>query len=139
MIAFPRWRLVAGGQHMTTLAIAEGLAGRLYAAETAIEAALVETASLMAALPSARAGACLSAVTGQRAFDGVAASVSALTGARAHIVETHNALAAVARRLGLDDLAVGPLDKPQDAPPIGGTRSALDLEIHGEQITTGAS
>jgi hypothetical protein len=96
------------------------LAARLYAAETAIDRALAETANLASALPAARTDACLSAVTGQRAFDGAAASISALAAARSHLVQTHNALAAVARKLGLETLAIGPLDKPNDRPPVGG-------------------
>lgn len=105
---------------MTRQAIGEGLAARLYAAETAIDHALIETATLAAMLPVARADACLSAVTGQRAFDGVAATISALSSARSHMVTTHASLAVLARRLGLDALAIGPLDKPGDRPPIGG-------------------
>jgi len=94
--------------------LGESLASRLYAAEAAIDAALTETAGLAAMLPSARAGAYLSAVTGQKIFTGTAASISALTEARSHLVDTHNSLAALARKLGLDTLAVGPLDKPDD-------------------------
>lgn len=104
---------------MTKQAIGETLAGRLFSAEAAIDAALTETASLAAMLPAARAGAYLSAVTGQRAFDGAAASISALAEARSHLVATHNTLAALARKLGLDALAVGPMDKPDDTPPVG--------------------
>lgn len=105
---------------MTRLAVGEALAARLYAAEAAIDLALTETATLAAALPAARADAWLSAVTGQRAFSGTAATISALADARSHIVDTHNTLTALARRLGLDTLAVGPLDKPGDREPIGG-------------------
>ncbi|HRJ63244.1 hypothetical protein [Brevundimonas sp. UBA2416] len=105
---------------MTRLAVGEALAVRLYAAESAIDQALIETATLAAALPAARADAWLSAVAGQRAFAGTAATISALSDARAHIVETHNTLTALARKLGLETLAVGPLDKPGDGPPIGG-------------------
>jgi hypothetical protein len=105
---------------MSRHAVGEAIAARLYAAEAAIDQALSETAFLAAALPSARAEAYLSAVTGQRVFDGAAASISALAEARAHLVQTHTALAALARKLGLDTLAVGPLDKPGDPPPIGG-------------------
>ncbi|HWQ87741.1 hypothetical protein [Brevundimonas sp.] len=105
---------------MTRQSIGETLAVRLYAAETAIDLALAETATLAAMLPSARADAYLSAVTGQRAFDGAAGAVSALSAARSHMVQTHTALAALARKLGLDALAVGPIDKPGDTPPIGG-------------------
>lgn len=105
---------------MSRSEVGEALAARLYAAESAIDAALAATAGLAADLPSARARAMLSAVTGQRAFDGAAGAVSALVQARAHLVQTHGALAALARKLKLDDLAVGPVDKPEDDPPIGG-------------------
>lgn len=105
---------------MSRLSIGEDLADRLFAAESAIDRALIETATLAAALPAARAGAWLSASVGQRAFEGTAATISALAQARSHIVQTHGVLAAIARKLGLDALAVGPLDKPGEGPPIGG-------------------
>lgn len=105
---------------MTRQGIGEALAARLYAAEAAIDQAMAETAALAAALPGARSEAWLSAVTGQRAFTGAAATVSALAEARGHLVQTHNTLAALARKLGLEALAVGPVDKPGDTPPVGG-------------------
>ncbi len=105
---------------MSRHSVGEALAARLYAAEAAIDQALVESATLAAALPAARADAWLSAVTGQRAFEGAAAAIAALSEARAHIVRTHHTLAALARKLGLETLAVGPVDKPGDSPPIGG-------------------
>ena len=100
--------------------IGEALAARLYTAEAAIDRAMAETAALAAALPGARAEAYLSAVTGQRAFSGAAATISALAEARGHLVQTHNTLAALARSLGLEALAVGQVDKPGDTPPVGG-------------------
>lgn len=106
---------------MTRQDIGESLAGRLFAAEAAIDAALAETARLAAMLPAARAQAYLSAVTGQKAFDGAAASISALAEARSHLVQTHNTLSALARKLGLDTLAAGPVDKPDDLPPRDGS------------------
>lgn len=105
---------------MSRETVGEALSIRLHAAEMAIDAALTETAHLAAMLPAARAQAYLSAVTGQKAFDGAAASIGALALARSHLVDTHNTLAALARRLGLDTVAVGPLDKPEDPVPIGG-------------------
>lgn len=104
---------------MTRDTIGQALAARLFAAEAAIDAAMTETATLAAMLPAARAEAYLSAVSGQKAFDGAAASILALAQARSHLVDTHNTLAALARRLGLDTLAVGGLDKPEDKPPVG--------------------
>lgn len=106
---------------MTRQDIGEALASRLYAAEAAIDSALAETATLAAMLPAARAGAWLSAVSGQKAFDGAAASISALAEARSHLIQTHNTLSALARKLGLDTLAVGPVDKPDDTPPRDGS------------------
>ena len=105
---------------MSRLSVGEALAARLFAAEAAVDQALIEAATLTAALPAARADAWLSAVTGQRAVEGAAATISALAQARAHLVQTHNTLAALARKLGLDALAIGPVDKPGDGPPIGG-------------------
>lgn len=105
---------------MSRLSVGEALATRLYAAESAIDQALIASATLAAALPAARADAWLSAVTGQRAFEGTAAAITALAEARAHMVRTHITLTALARRLGMETLAVGPLDKPGDRPPIGG-------------------
>jgi len=105
---------------MSRTAVGEALAARLYAAESAIDQALIESATLAAALPAARSDAWLSAVTGQRAFEGTAAAITALAEARAHIVRTHNTLGALARKLGMEALAVGPVDKPGDGPPIGG-------------------
>jgi len=105
---------------MSRQSVGERLATRLYAAESAIDQALIETATLAAALPTARAEAWVSAVAGQRAFDEAAAAITALARARAHVVRTHATLAALARRLGLETLAIGPLDKPGDRPPAGG-------------------
>ncbi len=104
---------------MSKHTIAAEVAGRLYAAEAAIDAALSATATFAALLPAARADAYLSAVTGQRAFDGAAASIGALASARSHLVDTHNTLAALARRMGLAAVAIGPMDKPHDPEPTG--------------------
>lgn len=112
--------------------VGQRLAIRLQAAETAIDAAIAETAALTAMMPTARTEAYLSAVTGQRAFDGAAASVSALTQARGHLVQTHNTLAALGRRLGLETLAVGPTDKPDQEPPFGVTSPEfVEISSHG--------
>lgn len=119
MIASP-YGVGPWGKTIMRESIGESLAARLYAAEAAIDAALTETASLAAMLPQARSQAYLSAVAGQRVFEGAAASIGALTNARGHLVQTHNTLAALARKLGLETLAAGPVDKPDDDPPHGG-------------------
>lgn len=96
--------------------VGEQLAAQLYAAESAIDAAICETACLTALLPQARAEAYLAATVGQSVFEDTAAAISALTQARGRIVDAHHTLGALARRLGLDTLAVGPADKPEDRP-----------------------
>ncbi len=99
--------------------IGEQLAAQLFAAETAIDVALRETATLAALLPQSRADAYLSATTGQRAFDGAAGAIRSLTDARGQLIDTHRTLAALARSLGLEVLAAGPTDKPEDRPQRG--------------------
>ena len=105
---------------MSRQSIGETISRHLHRSESTLDAALHEMASLAAALPRARAQAGLSAATGQRVFDGTSAAIVALTEARAQLVRTHVSLAALARQLGLNAVAVGPLDKPDDRPPIGG-------------------
>lgn len=102
------------------ITVGQRLATRLDSAESAVDAALAEVAALAALLPAARQEAWLSAVSGQRAFDGAAGAVSALTQARSHLVQTHNTLAALGRKLGVDVQAAGPLDKPDTEPSTGG-------------------
>ncbi len=119
---------------MTRDSIGADVAGRLYAAEAAIDVALAETAALVAMLPAARSGAHLSAVTGQRAFDGVAASIQSLAQARSHIVDTHNTLAALARKMGLDVVAVGPLDKPEESPPRDGSGGITPIDVVNKSL-----
>lgn len=105
---------------MSRKLIGEAVSHRLHRTEAAIDAAMYETARLAALLPRARSRAGLAAVTGQAAFNGSAAALGALTQARAHLVQTHTTLSVLARRLGLAAVAAGPLDKPDDRPPIGG-------------------
>jgi len=97
--------------------IGQRLAERLWSAEQAVDAALGETAALMALLPQARREAALAATVAQPAFRAAADSVAALAKARGDLVEAHRTLAALARRLGLDALAAGPMDKPKDDRP----------------------
>lgn len=101
--------------------IGKNLSRKVHAAEAAVDHALIETAVLVAALPEARMRAGLSATTGQAAFDDLAASLSALTQARARLGGAHRTLSALARRLGLDVVAAGPVDKPDDQPPMDGS------------------
>ena len=101
---------------MSRQQIGESLASQLYRTEAAIDSAVREAATLVASLPTARSEAYLSAITGQRTFDSTASSLAALVQARSNMVDAHNSLSALARKLGLEALAVGPVDKPENPP-----------------------
>ncbi|HEV7351871.1 MAG TPA: hypothetical protein VGN74_01930 [Brevundimonas sp.] len=97
--------------------LGQALAERLWSAEQAVDAALGEAAALIALLPRARREAALAATVAQPAFAAAADSVAALARARGDLVETHRTLAALARRLGVEPVAAGPMDKPKDDRP----------------------
>lgn len=104
---------------MTRQAIGENLAARLYAAETAIDLALIETA--------ARADAYLSAITGRRAFDGAAGAVSALSAARSHVGSRRIAPSPPWRaNWGSTCSPRGPSTSPATRPPFGGSGGGGD-------------
>ena len=106
---------------MSREVIGRDLGLRVQAAEIALDKALMEIAGLAAALPDARLRASVAATTAQPAFDGVAASLLAATEARAHLGGAHRTLSALARKLGLESVAAGPMDKPEDRPPLDGS------------------
>ena len=112
-------------------AVGRGLSRKVHAAEAAVDHALIEIAALTAALPEALMRAGVSGVTGQSAFDDLAASLSALTQARARLGGAHRTLAALARRMGLGALAAGPMDKPDDQPPLDGSGGVRENMVNG--------
>lgn len=110
---------------MTLQAIAETLAAQLAAAEQALDRAIVETAALNALTPRARLDAGVPAALGQAVFDEAAAALAAATEARTRLAKAHAAISAVARTVGVDTVAIGPIDKPDDDPPRNrGTRAS---------------
>ena len=101
-------------------AVAERVAAQLFDAERAVDAALEEVAKLAALLPQARQEAYLAATVGQTVFASTASAVAGLTAVRGDLVQTHGSLAALARRMGLEAVAAGPMDKPKDDRPFHG-------------------
>lgn len=106
--------------------MAKAMAGRQVAvalekAEAALDQAMAEIAGLAALLPGARLRAELSAVTGQRVFEGATETLALAAQARGRLVETHRRLEALNRALG-SPVATGPVDKPEedDGPPRTG-------------------
>lgn len=88
-------------------AIAQNVADRLFAAESAIDIALTRAAELTAAMPQARADARLPAMIGQSALEGAAEAFTALVEARRRMVQTHASLDEARLQIGLREVASG--------------------------------
>lgn len=89
---------------------AENLAEKLFAAEQTLDEAICKMGDLIGYMPIARTTAHLSAVVGQDAISEAAETLSAMVGARAHLVATHNRLADVRDQIGLREVAMGSTD-----------------------------
>ena len=90
------------------------IAGRLLAAEDAIDAALACAAELNGTMVIARGEANLSALVVQDAFEGSAAAFAALVRARSEIVETHKRLSETRNQVGLRTVNIGDLPPKAD-------------------------
>ena len=96
---------------------AEQVAGALFEAEAAIDAAISKAAHLTGVMPSLRKEAGASALIGQDALEHATQAIAALAEARRAIVETHKELSVVQGQIGLGAVKLegDPGDKP---PPI---------------------
>jgi hypothetical protein len=81
--------------------VAEQIAGALFEAEAAIDAALAKTAALTGIMPSLRREAGASALIGQDAVERASQAIMALAEARRAIVETHKELSIAKEQIGL--------------------------------------
>jgi hypothetical protein len=81
--------------------VAEQVAGALFEAEAAIDAALSKTAHLTGVMPLLRRQAGASALIGQDAVERASQAIMALAEARRAIVETHKELSIVQGQIGL--------------------------------------
>jgi hypothetical protein len=80
---------------------AEQIAGALFEAEHAIDAAIAKTAALTGVMPSLRTQAGASALVGQDAVERASQAIMALAEARRAIVETHKELTVAQAQIGL--------------------------------------
>ena len=87
--------------------VAEQIAGALFEAEAAIDAALSKTAQLTGVMPALRSKAGLSALIGQDAVEHASQAIAALAEARRAIVETHKQLSVAQEQVGLGAVMVG--------------------------------
>jgi hypothetical protein len=98
--------------------VAEQIAGALFEAEAAIDAAIAKTAALTGIMPSLRREAGASALIGQDAVERSSQAIMALADARRAIVETHKELSIAQTQIGLGAVVLidpGSGDKP---PPL---------------------
>jgi len=103
-------------------AVAQKVADRLFAVESAIDLALTRAAELNAAMPQARAEARLPAMIGQTALDRAAEAFTSLVEARRRIVATHASLDEARLQIGLKEVASG--DTVPKVPVPGFTEGA---------------
>jgi hypothetical protein len=89
--------------------IAQNVADQLFAAETAIDAAIAATATLTGLMPRVRADAGLSALIGQDALAQASQTCAELVQARGSIVATHRALTVAQHEMGLGAVMFGGL------------------------------
>jgi hypothetical protein len=81
--------------------VAEQVAGALFEAEAAIDAAISKAAHLTGVMPALRRQAGASALIGQDALERASQAIAALAEARRAIVETHKELSIVQGQIGL--------------------------------------
>jgi hypothetical protein len=98
---------------------AEQVAGALFEAEAAIDAALSKTAHLTGVMPSLRKSAGASALIGQDALERATQAIMALAEARRAIVETHKELSIVQGQIGLGAVRMGGDTGEVKPPPSG--------------------
>jgi len=97
--------------------VAEQIAGALFEAEAAIDAALAKTAALTGVMPQLRREAGASALIGQDAVERASQAIMALAEARRAIVETHKELSVAQSQIGLGAVTMN--DPGTDKPPVG--------------------
>lgn len=95
----------------------DAVAPELFAMESAIDDAILQSTRLTASLINERRNAGLSAVIGHDAIERSGATFSTLIAARREIVATHEELGNLKRQVGLGAIMIGGLgDKPDTSP-----------------------
>jgi hypothetical protein len=108
---------------------AEQVAGALFEAETAIDAAITKTAHLTGVMPSLRIQAGASALIGQDAVERASQAIMALAEARRAIVETHKELSIAQTQIGLGAVVM--------TDPMGGDKPAPSAQYDGREVRVG--
>ena len=109
--------------------VAEQIAGALFEAEHAIDAAIAKTAALTGVMPQLRSQAGASALVGQDAVERASQAIMALAEARRAIVETHKELSIAQAQIGLGAVTMND--------PTGGGATKPPLLAQDESIPVG--
>lgn len=111
---------------MDKVFVVQGVAQKVWASENAIDTALAETAKLLAGLTEARQQLKVGANVDAKAVAKLGEALSALTVARAAVVEAHDELAEAKLRIGVRTKLAGTYDKTQPTPPPPGGGGVTD-------------
>jgi hypothetical protein len=109
--------------------VAEQIAGALFEAEAAIDAAIAKTAHLTGVMPSLRREAGASALIGQDAVERASQAIMALAEARRAIVETHKELSIAQTQIGLGAVVM--------TDPVGGDKPPVAFVGEGREVRIG--
>jgi hypothetical protein len=101
---------------MEKIEVAKTVAGKLFATEESIDAAMIQASQLLEAMIVARRQLGFAATTGEVAQARVAEAIGAVSEARRAIMAAHGALAATGEKMGLDVTMVGGGDKEETRP-----------------------
>jgi FAD/FMN-containing dehydrogenase len=110
---------------MTKTEVADKLALKLFATETAVDDAMVRACQLLEGMVEARQALNVSGVVGEVAQARVAEAIAALSEARRAVMASHNALADVQRKMDVT-VSISNPTKPTET-----TGSAAPLRVAG--------
>lgn len=99
---------------MNKVEVVKSVAAKLFAAEDAVDAAMVSNTQLLESIISGRRELGVAATTAELAQTRVAEAIAALSEARRAVMAAHAGLKNVQTRLGVDDNEFGPMDKPEE-------------------------
>lgn len=107
---------------MEKILVARRVATKLFSAENAVDAALVEATELVSEMLRARKDTHLAATAGDAALAKVIAAISSLSEARTAMVDAHGELNDLKLRMGIRTKMDGIEDKVEQSPVTTGLR-----------------
>lgn len=102
---------------MNKVEVVKSIAEKLFAAEEAVDEAMVRNTQLLEGIITGRRELNVAATTAELAQTRVAEAIAALSEARRAVMAAHAGLKNVQVRLGVEDNDFGPLDKPEEDAP----------------------